>query len=103
MKTVYPIQKYVVFDFETTGFVPSKNEVIQLSAIKFINGLKHNFNAFVKVGFPLEKVTTDLTGITDEILNKEGKEKESAWKEFAAFIKDMPLIGHNSIAFDKGF
>ena len=28
-------QHYVVFDFETTGFSPQKNEIIQIGAVKY--------------------------------------------------------------------
>ena len=29
------VQHYVVFDFETTGFSPQKNEIIQIGAVKY--------------------------------------------------------------------
>ena len=28
-------EKYVVFDFETTGFSAQKNEIIQIGAVKY--------------------------------------------------------------------
>ena len=29
------VEHYVVFDFETTGFSPQKNEIIQIGAVKY--------------------------------------------------------------------
>ena len=30
-------EKYVVFDFETTGFSAQKNEIIQIGAVKYLS------------------------------------------------------------------
>ena len=43
-------EKYVVFDFETTGFSAQKNEIIQIGAVKYDenNQEQARFNQLVK-------------------------------------------------------
>lgn len=43
-------EKYVVFDFETTGFSAQKNEIIQIGAVKYDENNQElaRFNQLVK-------------------------------------------------------
>lgn len=103
MRIQYPKDNYVIFDFETTGFKPEEDEVIQMSAIKFINGKTIKFNEYVNIGKPIPTMITDLTGITNSVIIQKGLDPAIAWKKFFDFITGYVLIGHNSIAFDKSF
>ena len=108
----YPKTNYVVFDFETTGFSPAENEVIQISAMKVTHGKDgienepEMFDTFVSIKSEIPTEIENLTGITNEMLkfDKGALKPENAWTMFSDFIGDtMPLIGHNSINFDRKF
>lgn len=100
---IFP-NSYVVFDFETSGLEPEWCQVIQMSALKVINGKSQPaFNRFVKCPKKLDKKITELTGITDERLAVEGIEAGLAWREFSEYIGNYALVGHNSINFDRLF
>lgn len=107
---IYPTTNYIVFDFETTGLPdPVKGvqglHVIQMSALKVkSDGTRQQFDRFVKVPVPVPQIVQDVTKITDEILAEQGIDEEQAWSEFWAFLENrLPLIGHNSISFDRLF
>lgn len=94
---IYP-NNYVVFDFETSGLDPVASQVIQMSALKVVNGLpSERFNRFVRARKKLDTKIVELTGITDEKLADEGVEPNEAWELFGKFIGKWALVGHNSI------
>ena len=57
-------EKYVVFDFETTGFSAQKNEIIQIGAVKYDenNQEQARFNQLVKN--QRSYVSTEITQLT---------------------------------------
>lgn len=100
----FPNRNYVVFDFETSGLDAVNDEVIEISAIKFVDGVKQAaFDCLLKPSKPISDTIINLTKITNEMLDKGGKDPEKVWKEFALYIQNLPLIGHNSIGFDRLF
>jgi DNA polymerase III epsilon subunit-like protein len=100
----FPNRNYVVFDFETSGLDAVNDEVIEISAIKFVDGVKQTaFDCLLKPSKPISDTIISLTKITNEMLDKDGKYPEKVWKEFALYIQDLPLIGHNNISFDRLF
>lgn len=93
---------YVVFDVETTGLSAVYNKIIELSAVKMHNGqVIEEFEEFIDPGHPLSQETTDLTGITDEMVQGSLSEKEVIIK-FMEFCQDSILVAHNA-TFDIGF
>lgn len=93
---------FVAIDIETTGLDYTKHEIIQLAAIRFVNGREvARFNTFVKPRGNLPTFITALTHISERELQTAPRIRE-ALKEFLDFIGDDPLVGHN-IAFDLGF
>lgn len=103
MKLLYPNTNYVVFDFETTGLDHRVDDVIQMSAIKFIGDKKESFNRFVKTDSEIPEVIQSLTGINKDLLNAKGVNKQEAWQDFNSFISFYTLVGHNAISFDRMF
>lgn len=105
MKIKFPINNYIVFDFETTGLDPLNDHVIQMSAIKIESGKEvTKFNRFVKTGSPIPEKIVQLTGITEEHITALGFPPEKAWREFSEFIgSTFALVGHNIVGFDAMF
>lgn len=88
--------EYVVFDLETTGLEPALNEIIEIGAVK-IKDMKivSKFHRLVKPKKTISQFTTNLTGITNEMLEKE-KPIEVVLPEFLSFIEGTILVAHNA-------
>lgn len=96
------VDDYVLVDIETTGFSPTKDEIIEIGAIKVEkNKIINEYNELIKINETLSPFTTKLTGITDEMLQT-GKEISEVLKDFIHFTGDSIIIGHN-VTFDLGF
>lgn len=99
---------FVAFDIETTGFNTKTDSIIEIGAIKVINGQileekEFVFREFVK---PFKRSVsskiTEITGITPENV-KDARQMWEVIPDFLKFAEDMILVGHNSIAFDSKF
>lgn len=101
-KLNYDTTKFVIFDLETTGLDAYRNEIIEIAAIKYSNG------RFIELQFlirPREKIPsfiTNLTGITQAMVDKSGITELQAIMQFIEFIEDYPLIAYNA-SFDRRF
>ena len=91
---------YVVFDIETTGLDVSSDEITEIGAVKIVDGqIKEKFASFVKPTKSIPKEVTELTGITNEMV-EDAPDAEFVLQEFYEFSKDAILCGHNIIGFD---
>lgn len=92
---------YVVFDTETTGFNPGLSDsMIEIGAVKIKNGsILDRFDELINPGRLLDEDITNLTGITNEMLEGKPSEKEATIK-FKEWIGDLPLVAHNA-TFDR--
>lgn len=94
---------FITIDIETTGLDPEKDEILEIAAIKYIeNNEAEVFSRAVKVQNPLTKEISELTGITDDFLLKNGMDIETALKDFWDFVGRAKLVGYN-ISFDMSF
>ena len=95
-------QEYVVYDTETTGLNSGTDQMIEIGAVKVKNDeIIDRFDELIACPTPLPKIITELTNITDEML--EGKDsEENVTKRFLEFIGDLPLVAHNA-QFDISF
>ena len=101
-KNVSLDDEYVAFDLETTGLYNRRDKIIEIGAVRMKNGEEiDRFQTFVDPGCRLEKRTTDLTGITDDMLRGAPK-IETVLPEFLKFVGDSPLVAHNA-DFDTSF
>lgn len=97
------VSDYIVLDIETTGFSPEVNEIIEIGAIKVRNfEVCDTYHALIKIENEIPETIVRLTGITNEMLNKDGIQIEDALTGFKNFIEDFILVGHN-INFDINF
>ena len=93
---------FVVFDLETTGFSARRNRIIEIGAVKIVNGtITDRFSAFVNPSMPIPYKITKLTGITDAMVREAG-DIATVLPQFTAFAEDAVLVGHN-VSFDISF
>lgn len=93
---------YVVFDIETTGLDPEFDEIIEIGAVKIKDGIKiDTFNSLIKPEYEIDEFITELTGITNEMVEN-APSIDEVLPKFMDFIKDYIIIGHN-VNFDINF
>lgn len=96
------LETCIAFDVETTGLDPAGEEVIQFSAVKFVNGnAEEELNLFCNPGKPIPPFISELTRIDDEMVQNEPAFTERL-DEIMDFFGDYPLIAHNA-PFDISF
>ncbi len=94
--------EFVAFDLETTGLSPRTDKIIEIGAVIMKGGREvARYQTFVDPHQKLQKVTTELTGITDEMLQG-APSIETVLPEFLEFVADRVLVAHNA-DFDTAF
>jgi len=95
-------QPIIAFDLETTGFDPVKCEIIEIGAVKIVDGkITDRFQTFVDGGAVIPYQITKLTGITRAMLEGAPGPRE-ALTAFQTFCGGACLAAHNA-KFDLGF
>lgn len=96
------IKNYVAFDLETTGLNVETDSIIEIGALKVVDGkVCDRFITFVKPDTPISPMITQITGITNEMVADAGDTREII-KDFVEFCGNNILVGHN-IMFDYKF
>lgn len=96
------IRSYVSIDLETTGLNPKLDKIMEIGAVKVIDGeVQGTFSTFVNPGRKLEERIRELTGICDEDLEA-APGIEEVLPQLMDFLGDLPLVGHR-ILFDYSF
>jgi DNA polymerase III epsilon subunit family exonuclease len=94
---------YVVIDLETTGLSPERNDIVELSAVRFA-GFEpaETFSTLVRPARGINYQASMVNGITEEMV-EDAPLIEEVRDQFLAFVKnDRILVGQN-IQFDLGF
>jgi len=93
----------VVFDLETTGLSIQDSEIIEIGAIKVIDGIPTEiFSTYVKPLGLIPNNITQLTGITNDMVFSAPKIEE-VLPDFCKFISGSIICGHNIKGFDYPF
>jgi DNA polymerase-3 subunit alpha (Gram-positive type) len=93
---------YVVFDIETTGMSSVNDQIIEIGALKLVNGeIVDTFSEFINPQLPIPFRIEQLTGITDDMVIN-APTIEVILPKFLDFIKDSVVVAHNAV-FDTGF
>jgi len=93
---------FVAFDFETTGFSPAWDEIIEIGAVKVVKGkVVDKFSTLVKPYRKIINKSIKINGITNEMV-ADAPEIRSVIPAFKEFINGYNLVGHN-VVFDMKF
>lgn len=93
---------FVVFDIETTGLSNFTDKIIEFGAVKIRDGkIIDIFEEFVNPQEPLSDFTTELTGITNNMVSN-AETIDKVLPRFLEFAKDTILVAHNA-EFDVPF
>lgn len=94
---------YVVIDVETTGLDNAQCEIIEMAAIRVVDGrIDERFDELVRPSsLSIPPSITQLTGIKKGWL-KRARMFPEVYASFSAVAGDLPVVGHN-VSFDVGF
>ncbi len=94
---------FIVIDLETTGLDPAKDEIIEIGAVKIVDGaIGVAFQTLVKAKQPLADEIADLTGITNAML-ADAPSLADALAGLQDFAGDIACwVAHNT-AFESAF
>lgn len=101
-------QNILLFDFETSGLNSYNEQIIEIGALLLTNkdGVfieEKRLNTLLLIDKPLPAKITEITGITDEMLLRNGVSQDVGFEEFyQMYTKDTLLVAYN-IQFDLGF
>ncbi|WP_292294469.1 3'-5' exonuclease [Marivita sp.] len=95
---------FSVFDTETTGLLPHKDDVVQLGAVRVLNGRiieGERINQLVDPGRPIPPASTKVHKVTDSMVRGQPDIRTVA-KRFHDFSRDAVIVAHNA-PFDMAF
>jgi len=102
--------RIIFYDFETTGFNPYHDNIIEIGAIDNLGG---KYSRLLKSKNPLRKKITEITGITNNLLLKKGVTQKYGLRQFVNFINQygsnfsknnkVYMVAHNNDSFDQLF
>ena len=101
-KLSYNTSQFIVFDLETTGLDAYRNEIIEVAALKYNNGRYEELQFLIKPQQKLPGFITNLTGITQAMVDRDGISEVQGLRQFIDFVEDYPLIAYNA-SFDRRF
>lgn len=95
---------FVVFDSETTGLETETDEIVQLAAVRMVNGRIVTDETFEALVNPERKIPTSSTkvhGISDKMVQG-AQTIDIVGRRFHHFAQDAVLVAHNA-PFDMAF
>lgn len=96
------VSDYVVIDLEMTGLSAKVHKIIEIGAVRVKDGkITDTFQTFVNPKCPIPERITELTGITNEMV-QDGIKEDVALEQFLEFLGDDILVGQN-VNFDYSF
>lgn len=95
--------EFVIIDIETTGLSAENDEILEIGAIRIVNGkIAEEYEQLIAVKNEIAQNISELTGITQEQVNENGKPINEVLPSFMDFIKGSEAIGYN-VNFDHEF
>ncbi|MHC5823432.1 MAG: 3'-5' exonuclease, partial [Nostoc sp.] len=97
--TTYSSSTVIVFDVETTGFSVSKDEVVEIAAVRLFEGKPQaEFHAYIANTVGVGD-SEKIHGHSDRFLAEHGRPAKDVFCEFFEFVGSSILVGHN-VGFD---
>jgi DNA polymerase-3 subunit alpha (Gram-positive type) len=94
---------FIIVDLETTGLEPNLDSIVEIGAVKVVNGeIVEEMTTLVHPGIFVPQETTDITGITTEMLIGQPKFEEVIQSYLDFLGSDGVFVAHNA-EFDFGF
>ena len=96
--------RFIYLDTETTGLNPKKDKIIELAMVVVEDDvIIKEYDEFINHHEKISEEVTELTGISNEILEKEGiSEVQVMWDIFDLWKPGTVIIAHNT-QFDLSF
>ena len=96
---------YIVFDFETSGLDPQKDDIIEIGYLKVVNDVTtQQRSILLKHGKEISPEIENIVGIKNEHIEIDGASPYETLKAFLQELERVPVIfGHNIIRFDVKF
>ncbi|KUJ80005.1 3'-5' exonuclease [Ruegeria profundi] len=95
---------FVVFDTETTGLLPHKDEIVQIGAVRVVNGRiveGEHLDMLVDPGMPIPPASTKVHKVSDHMVQG-APDIVEAGRTFHQFARDAVIVAHNA-PFDMAF
>ncbi|MCH8511135.1 MAG: 3'-5' exonuclease [Kiritimatiellae bacterium] len=90
------MMNFVAFDLETTGIQPETDAIVEIGAVKFVEGLPQSpFSALVNPGCEIPADAIAVHGITNEEVRPPPPIREFLGP-LADYCGDLPLVAHNA-------
>lgn len=93
--------EFTVFDLETSGLYPDKDEILEIAGIK-MRGPEEigRFEILIQPTKPIPPEVEKIHGLNELFLLVNGKKSKEAMSDFFSFIGSSIVVGHNIKDFD---
>lgn len=94
--------RFVVFDFETTGLSPENDQIVEIGAVRVEHGkITDTYQKLINPGIHMPEATSKKNHITDDML-KGCPSIKTVLPDFLSFVGSDVLAAHNA-SFDSAF
>ena len=95
---------YIVADLETTALNPETGEILELIAVHVdsAGAITEKFSTLIRVNQRVPTFITELTGIVQVDVDRDGRPLAEALADFFAFVGSRPIFTHN-VQINAGF
>jgi len=94
--------RFIAFDLETTGTVPGADQIVEIGAVRFVDGnVDGVFASLINPQRPIPAGASAVNGIFDEMV-KDKPTIENFLEAFSEFCGDDHMVAHNA-PFDSQF
>lgn len=94
----------IIWDLETTGFVAPESRILEIGAFIIRGDVIEHRQWVLNNQCEIPEKITEITGITKEIIEAEGKDPKECLEEFLPLLKAAKKnVTHNGIRFDIPF